>query len=124
MNTLKLIVSEAGSFASTNFVKYDYLIEKAGIEGHYVTILAGAYLHGKLEHEMGYDICAILNGEECIKDEKYIEGIYDVEVEDYPNKCKAFLWNKSGPRGLVVDINDSDAMKYAEECYNDKLSCL
>ena len=73
--------------------------------------------------KMGYDIAACLNAEECadFEKERWIPGVYDVEVVDYQKPCRAYLWNVSGrTRGLIVDIEDKDAVKLAEEAYNNK----
>ena len=46
---------------------------------------------------------------------------YDVEVVDYQKPCRAYLWNVSGrSRGLIVDIEDKEGVRSAEEAYNNK----
>ena len=119
MKTIKLVVSLPGPLGSTDFSRHQCEIEKAIEEGHTVTTLQ--YLHGKVEKEMGYDICACLNAEVCVdfKKELYRPGEYEAEVIGYPRKCRAFLWNTNNrPRGLIVDALDSDDMKFAKEKYN------
>ena len=118
---LKLVVSEPRSFAGVDFKKYQSQIDEAMSQGHKVAIIQ--YLHGTVQEKMGYDIAACLNAEECadFEKERWIPGVYDVEVVDYQNPCKAYLWNVSGrSRGLIVDIEDKDAVKSAEEAYNNK----
>lgn len=122
---LKLVVSEPRPFAGVDFKKYQSQIDEAIGQGHKVTIIQ--YLHGKVQHEMGYDIAACLNAEGCadFEKEQWKPGIYDVEVVDYPKPCKAYLWNtKLGHRGLIVDIEDKEAVKSAEEKYNKKEQLL
>ena len=70
-----------------------------------------------------YDIAACLNVEECadFEKERWIPGVYDVEVVDYQKPCRAYLWNVSGrSRGLIVDIEDKEGVRSAEEAYNNK----
>ena len=90
-------------------------------QGHKVAIIQ--YLHGTVQEKMGYDIAACLNAEECadFKKEQWIPGVYDVEVVDYQKLCRAYLWNISGrSRGLIVDIEDKEGVRLAEEAYNNK----
>lgn len=119
MTKLKIIVSAPCSFAGVDFSSNEEKINNAIKEGH--TVVTISYLHGTLERVMGYDIGACLNAEECVKDEKYIEGIYDAEVLGYPNTCKAFLWNAHDMlRGLIVDPGKEEDLKFAEEKYYNK----
>lgn len=119
---LKLVVSEAQPFGGTDFTKYKDDIKKAQNEGHKICTVS--YLHGTVENAMGYDICACLNAEEFVDFEKgqyKKDGIYDVEIKDYPNLCKAFLWNSDeGPCGLIVDSLDKDDINFASYRYNRK----
>ena len=118
---LRLVVSEPRSFAGVDFKKYQSQIDEAMEKGHRIAIIQ--YLHGKVQHEMGYDIAACLNAEECTDPtkEQWKPGIYDVEVVDYQNPCRAYLWNALGrSRGLIVDIEDEEGVKSAEEAYNNK----
>ena len=119
---LKLVVSKPGPLAAVDFEKYQSQIEDEAIsQGHKVTVIQ--YLHGIVQDKMGYDIAACLNAEECADFEKELwkPGIYDVEVIDYPKPCRAYLWNVSGrSRGLIVDIEDKEGVRSAEEAYNNK----
>ena len=107
------------------------------------------YLHGKLEKHFHYDkarmfistdlVETMCEKYECIysrKGEEYREtylylkeGIYDVEVYGVPTKCTAYIWHRNynnftDLRGLVVMNNDKDAIKYAEDMYNNKSTRL
>lgn len=118
---LKLVVSESRSFAGVDFKKYQSQIDEAMSQGHKVAIIQ--YLHGTVQEKMGYDIAACLNVEECadFEKERWISGVYDVEVVDYQKPCRAYLWNVSGrSRGLIVDIEDKEGVRSAEEAYNNK----
>ena len=118
---LKLVVSEPRSFAGVDFKKYQSQIDEAMSQGHKVAIIQ--YLHGTVQEKMGYDIAACLNAEECadFDKERWIPGIYDAEVVDYQKPCRAYLWNVSGrSRGLIVDIEDKEGVRSAEEAYNNK----
>ena len=118
---LKLVVSESRSFARVDFKKYQSQIDEAMSQGHKVAIIQ--YLHGTVQEKMGYDIAACLNVEECadFEKERWIPGVYDVEVVDYLKPCRAYLWNVSGrSRGLIVDIEDKEGVRSAEEAYNNK----
>lgn len=123
---LKVLVSEPCSFGDTNFSSNEQLIKSYIASGHKVCQMG--YLHGKVESAVGYDIGLCLNAELCsdLEKEKYIEGIYDVEVIGYEKPCKAFLWVASGfyNRCLIVDINDSKSVEYAQKCYDQKVNHL
>lgn len=121
MDKLKLVVSKPNAFALVDFSKYDTQIQDAIKECHQTYILQ--YLHGDLESEMGYDITLCLNAELCCNFEKhqYIDGVYEVEVVDYPNPCTAYLWTADGiNRGLIVDSTDTVSVEFAKEKYKSK----
>ena len=75
------------------------------------------YLHGELEHLAGYDlICALTeNGQEpTLKVGKYPVNIA-IGEQHYPSM--AFIWirkNFNEATGLVVSIDDTESMDYAE----------
>ena len=118
---LKLVVSEPRSFAGVDLKKYQSQIDEAMSQGHKVAIIQ--YLHGTVQEKMGYDIAACLNVEECadFEKERWIPGVYDVEVVDYQKPCRAYLWNVSGRyRGIIVDIEDKEGVRSAEKAYNNK----
>lgn len=91
--------------------------------------LSFKYLHGELEEKNGYDICYSNNEEEA-----YIlnneEGVFDIEVcilnpdsTSTIHKAKAYVWLIKDfiiTKGLIVSINDKNAIKYAEKCYKEK----
>lgn len=77
-----------------------------------------AYLHGQLEDMVGFDLFSTLEPNEDLK-----EGIYDADFDGQP--CKFFWWNSfERNRGLVVLCDDTQSMKYAQECYDRKASVL
>lgn len=122
--TLKIIPSSPQPLAGIEVSKYEDLINKAKDEGHTITSIS--YFHGVLEKAMHYDIGLCLNSEVCIEDVnsddlKYIEGIYDATVEDYPNICKAYLWNSGDiTRGLIVDSTYKEDNEFAMKKFNEK----
>ena len=83
---LKLVVSKPGPLAGVDFEKYQNQIDEAINQGHKVAVIQ--YLHGIVQDKMGYDIAACLNAEECadFEKERWIPGVYDVEVVDYDFK--------------------------------------
>lgn len=94
----------------------------------------GYYLHGKVESYYGYDLCNFLQLPERFTYASHLrnesktpcrrikfEGIYNVEVVDYPNECLGFFWcGVEEFHGLIVDKTDFESMKYANECYLNK----
>lgn len=77
-----------------------------------------AYLHGKLEELVGFDLFSTLEPNEDLED-----GIYDADFDGQP--CKFFLWTSfERRRGLVVLCDDTKSMEYAQECYDRKASTL
>lgn len=127
---LVIVVSEPCAFAGINVEKYEGMINDSIKEGHKPVYIS--YLHGKLEHEVGYDIGVCLNAENIViynpngNQYKVVEGIYPVKVVDYDNPCTAYLWNDidNRPRGLIVDNEDVEATKYAIKKYNEKSDWL
>ena len=116
---LDLIVSDACSFAGTDFSKYEDRIKKAIEEGHDPVVIL--YFHGVVEDKLGYDIGACLNGEYIRNDKSYKEGIYKAKVDGYPNELLAFLWNAKGdPRGLIVDSTSKEDVDYAQSKFDKK----
>ena len=77
-----------------------------------------AYLHGKLEELVGFDLFSTLEPNEDLED-----GIYDADFDG--QLCKFFLWTSfERRRGLVVLCDDTKSMEYAQECYDRKASTL
>lgn len=96
------------------------------------------YLHGIVEHAIGYDIVLCMNPEDfkklpyydnCIKID-INDGIYHCEVDGYAGECTAYIWhrnifgNGSENVGLIVDATDKTAVQYAEEKYKEKSSII
>ena len=80
------------------------------------------YLHGKLEDDNGYDLCLIENCPDA-------DGIYNCEVMMNNGtdirKAKLFYWvfSKNGydkPRGLVVQVDDTEHLRSAQWKYEQK----
>lgn len=125
MKTLQIIVSAPKLLNVADASNFQETRNKAEKEGHKVAFIG--YLHGELEFAMKYDLGICLNAEECIDEatEFYIPGIYNAVVNDYPIKCKAFLWNAGNrPRGLIIDPTNLEDLEYAEECYNKRVANL
>jgi hypothetical protein len=92
------------------------------------------YLHGALQHEFIFDKAYMYVDWETYKsdivetkDERnyLVPGIYDVEVEEYDNPCKAFMWQSEEGgitllRGLVVDPTIEEDLKDAQKKYEEK----
>jgi|LakMenEpi03Aug12_release.lakeMendotaPanAssembly.Ray.scaffolds.fasta_scaffold1074563_1 hypothetical protein len=77
-----------------------------------------AYMHGKLEEIVGFDLFSTLEPNEDLED-----GIYDADFDG--RCCKLFLWTSfERRRGLVVLCVDTKSMEYAQECYDRKASTL
>jgi hypothetical protein len=77
-----------------------------------------AYMHGKLEEIVGFDLFSTLEPNEDLED-----GIYDADFDG--RCCKLFLWTSfERRRGLVVLCIDTKSMEYAQECYDKKVSVL
>lgn len=127
---LVIVVSEPCALAGINVEKYQKMINDSIKEGHQPVSIS--YLHGKLESKVGYDIGVCLNGENIVihnqdnNRNKVIEGVYSVKIVDYDNPCTAYLWNDKydRPRGLIVDDEDAESIKYAIQKYNEKTSWL
>jgi len=87
--------------------------------------IGSVYLHGDVQHKAGFDIPIFLDGDFPLKD-----GVYDcIALVPDEVKCKMYVWFRGivpGRRmmGLIVDINDSESIKYAETCMIDKPSIL
>lgn len=83
------------------------------------------YLHGKLEEKTGFDIVDTKTKKET---ENISEGIHDVEVvfpDGTSESAKLFYWHgKYIPRGLIVSPTDEEAMKYAQECFDNRVNNL
>ena len=91
------------------------------------------YLHGELERHFHYDKASMYVDYDTMKESctkingrLYLnEGIWDVTIEGYDKPCKAYMWHsKEGEhtllRGLVVDPDDKEWAKDAEEKYKEK----
>ena len=92
------------------------------------------YLHGVLCDKFNFDKALMYVDWETyksniveIKDRVsyLVPGIYDVEVEGYDKRCKAFMWQVeecgiSFLRGLVVDPTVEEDIKYAQKKYEEK----
>ena len=77
-----------------------------------------AYLHGKLQDLVEFDLFSTLEPNESLEG-----GIYDADFDGMP--CKLFLWTSFERRkGLVVLCDDTKSMEYAQECYDRKASTL
>ena len=77
-----------------------------------------AYLHGKLQDLVEFDLFSTLEPNESLQD-----GIYDADFDEMP--CKLFLWTSfERRRGLVVLCDDTESVQYAQECYDRKASVL
>lgn len=77
------------------------------------------YLHGKLNRLNYYDLVEV---DELPAE----EGIYDVDVilaDKSKFKGKLFFWKNDFPfqHGLVVEENDTEALEYAQQCYENKV---
>ena len=95
------------------------------------------YMHGVLEGHFHYDKAFMFVDEEtkensCTEIDGRLtlnEGIYDVNVEQYDNPCRAYIFHrKSGQyvdmRGLVVDTTDKEDVKKAVSLFNKKPSWM
>jgi len=82
-------------------------------------MLYKGYLHGELSDIIGYDICMTLEPNEGLE-----EGIYDATC--LGRDCKLFWWHTrfNEYKGLVVLCDDTDSMKYAQECFDNKEAIL
>lgn len=125
MDELQIIVSKTMCFTGTDFSEHQNLIDEALNLGHIVSSIS--YIHGIAEDVMGYDIGACLNAELFLnRKHNPIEGIYDAKIIGYNNPCKAYIWRTkyNDYKCLIVDITDSEDVKYAQKCYSDKEECL
>ena len=92
--------------------------------------IPGVYFCGDLETEVGYDlVCS--SEKEMLETIMNIKETYAVPVtvliedseENYIKSCMLFAWKglKLGfTKGLVVDINDMEATKFAIEKMNER----
>lgn len=85
------------------------------------TYLNGIYFDGMTQDHFNYDCCGVIQG-------SIRPGIFDCRILDYPNPCKAFIWECKNSnlfwRGFVVDINDAAAIQKAEDAYNERKQIL
>lgn len=93
------------------------------------------YFHGKLEDDLGYDKCEIMNLEdldiqfrEKHEDISIItieDGIYDVNVEGINKPCIGYFWNVYNfQRGLICYKTDIEACEDAAEKFIKKTEVL
>lgn len=77
-------------------------------------ITFGVYLDGILEEKNGYDLVSFKTPKN--------DGIYDCLViingQLFPSKL--FFWRTDCDRGLIVSNDDADAIKHAEQKYNER----
>lgn len=85
------------------------------------TYLNGIYFDGMTEEHFSYDCCGLLHG-------AITPGIFDCTIHDYPNPCKAFIWEHERTpifwRGLVVDAQDTASIEKAKQAYNERKQFL
>lgn len=113
-------------------------------EGH-IWGATGLYLHGKLEHLVGYDIVYVPYPESILEIENsqerwqkrttairehISEGVHDVVVkaDGKEYKAKAYVYHNPerdlhALRGLIVLESDEKSVEYAKECYENR-KCL
>lgn len=87
-----------------------------------LTLASNYYLHGEVEKMNQYDLVGFM-------------GAKPTDVGIHPAKlyfdtvttidCTMFIWlGAEGHRALVVMTIDAEAMKYAQECYDNKVDNL
>ena len=115
MNSLtKLTIIPDTRYSSEELGKKFDLYQK---DAHFFSS-AYAYMHGKLEELVGFDLFSTLEPNEDLED-----GIYDADFDGQP--CKLFLWTRvERRRGLVVLCDDTESVQYAQECYDRKAYSL
>ena len=113
---------------------------ECAIENSKLKTISFAYAHGKLERRYHYDIIKedrlnhfdkrhSINGEECIavlpngkevKSKFFYWKVVHVRIDgpDWLGETYRHVWVQ--PRGLLVEENDHEAVKYAQKCFNEK----
>lgn len=96
-------------------------------EGYY--ILNGIYFHGKLETKLEYDIVYAnksISIEEFISKDSVHLRVINTDTEELYHAIGFFWKDKSNNinRGLIVNIDDYDAIKYAVEMKEKQSSML
>ena len=115
--------------------KHQYAVKEENL-----CFLNGMYAHGKLEHEVGYDLISMdkkkhfdmrrnIDGEECIAvlpDGKEVKALFfhwkAVDVHKETGFYGTFRHIYVLHRGLLVAKNDRWAVKNAREKFNEKRS--
>lgn len=92
--------------------------------------VGGIYIHGKVEDFFAYDIVAVAKDDLEEFQAAYKEGRDGIEcqVDGYPGKTLLFVWKADWDihpeeeyyRGLIVDVEDEEAVKHARAKFNEK----
>lgn len=89
--------------------------------------LGYTYLHGKLEEDAGHDVYCLKNCDlpadiltRRIEQSSLKDGMYPCIFNNKP--CTLYYWkcNFNDYHGLVVYDDDSESVKYANDCLNNK----
>lgn len=82
----------------------------------------GIYLHGKLEELNGFDLCLA----DPKPDNEYGVAMCDVIIDDKTYQGKFYYWHNSIDRlrGLVVALDDTEAIEYASLSFEERLEYI